>query len=70
MEEYLAFIAEILEVNPEELSLETRAENVETWDSLMQLRLMGEVETKYGVMIPLDAVAELKTLGDFYQFVK
>ncbi len=36
----------------------------------MQLRLVGEVEAKYGVMIPMDAVSTITTLGGFYQFVK
>lgn len=57
MEEFLGFMAEILETDQEKLTLETTQEEVETWDSLMQLRLVGEVEAKYGVTIPMDAVS-------------
>ena len=70
MEEFLSFMAEILETDREKLTLETTQEEVETWDSLMQLRLVGEVEAKYGVTIPMDAVSKIITLGGFYQFVK
>ena len=70
MEDFLGFMAEILETDQEKLTLETTQEEVETWDSLMQLRLVGEVETKYGVTIPMDAVSTITTLGGFYQFVK
>lgn len=70
MEEFLSFMAEILEVDKESLTLETAQEDVETWDSLMQLRLIGEVEAKYSVMIPMDEVSKLTTLGAFYDFVK
>lgn len=70
MEEFLNFMAEILETETESLTLETAQEDVETWDSLMQLRLVGEIEAKYGVMIPMDDISKIKTLGDFYQFVK
>ena len=42
---------------------------METWDSLMQLRLIGEVEMKYGIMIPMDEVSKLTTIGDFYRFI-
>lgn len=70
MEEFLAFMAGILEVDQASLTLETSQDDVQTWDSLMQLRLLGEVEAKYGCMIPIDQVSALKTLGDFYQFVK
>ena len=44
MEEFLSFIADILEVDKNTLTLETSQDDVETWDSLMQLRLLGESE--------------------------
>lgn len=34
------------------------------WDSLMQLRLIGEIEDEYDVEIPLDEVPEINTLAD------
>lgn len=37
MEEFLSFIADILEVDKNTLTLETSQDDVETWDSLMQL---------------------------------
>lgn len=70
MEEFLSFMAEILEVDKASLTLETSQEDVETWDSLMQLRLLGEMETKYSVMIPMDQIANIKKLEDFYRFIK
>ena len=70
MEEFLSFMAELLEVEESTLTLETSQNEVETWDSLMQLRLIGEVEAKYGVMIPMDEVSKLTTLQAFYNFVK
>ena len=57
MEEFLSFIADILEVDKSTLTLETSQDDVETWDSLMQLRLLGEIEAKYGVMIPRECFA-------------
>lgn len=69
MEEFLSFMAEILEVETDTLTLETSQDEVETWDSLMQLRLIGEIETKYGMMIPMDEVSKLTTLGDFYRLI-
>ena len=70
MEEFLKFIAGILEVEKETLSLDTEQSDVETWDSLMQLRLVGEIETKYGIMIPMDKISKLTTLRDFYQYIE
>ena len=70
MEEFLSFMAEILETDKEKLTLETAQEDVETWDSLMQLRLLGEIEAKYGVMIPMERISTIKKLNDFYQYIK
>jgi acyl carrier protein len=70
MEEFLKFIAGILEVEKDTLSLDTEQSDVETWDSLMQLRLVGEIETKYGIMIPMDKISKLTTLRDFYQYIE
>ena len=68
MEEFLSFIADILEVDKN--TLETSQDDVETWDSLMQLRLLGEIEAKYGVMIPMERISTIKKLNDFYQYIK
>lgn len=70
MEEFLSFIADILEVDKSTLSLETSQDDVETWDSLMQLRLLGEIEAKYGVMIPMEQISTIRKLNDFYQYIK
>ena len=70
MEEFLSFIADILEVDKSTLTLETSQDDVETWDSLMQLRLLGEIEAKYGVMIPMEQSSTIKKLNDFYQYIK
>ena len=70
MEEFLSFIADILEVDKNTLTLETSQDDVETWDSLMQLRLLGEIEAIYGVMIPMERISTIKKLNDFYQYIK
>ena len=69
MEEFLSFMEEILEAEKGSLRPETTQDELETWDSLMQLRLIGEVEMKYGIMIPMDEVSKLTTIGDFYRFI-
>ena len=70
MEEFLSFIADIVAVDKTPLTLETSQDDVETWDSLMQLRLLGEIEAKYGVMIPMERISTIKKLNDFYQYIK
>lgn len=70
VEEFLEFVATVLDVGREGLSLETAFGSVPEWDSVMHLRLVMEIQDHYGVDIPLEKVPELKTLGDFYGFVR
>ena len=69
MKEFLSFIAGIFEVDASELSAETAYGEYEKWDSMMQLRLIMEVEEAYEVEIPIDEVPNIRTLGDLYQYI-
>lgn len=60
-------IAEILEVTPEELALETDFRNdTPYWDSLKGFGMLVLLEEDYGLKIPVDEFLECKTLGDIY----
>ena len=63
---FLAFAARVLGVPAARLSPDTAYGTIPEWDSVMHLRLVMEFEAAYGVSIPLEDVAELKTLGDFH----
>lgn len=66
--DFLTFVAGILGVPAEALSLDTAYESIPEWDSVMQLRLTLEIESEYGVEIPIDKVADTLTLGAFYAY--
>lgn len=70
MEQFLQFVANIFDVPVSELSPETQYNSIPQWDSVMQLRLVMEIESEYGVSIPIDAVADLDTLQKFYDQIK
>lgn len=65
----MRFVADIFEVPVVELSPETAYGKIPQWDSLMQIRLIMEIEATYGVTIPIDEVSTLHTLADFYQYI-
>ncbi len=69
-EKFLKFIAGIFEVDPSEISMETAQGSMDVWDSLMQLRLVSEINDEYGVEIPIDEVTSIKTLADFYKYIE
>ena len=66
MDEFLVFVSEILEVNVSVISPDTRYGELPEWDSLMHLRLIGEIEEHYDVELPLENASDIQTLGDFY----
>jgi len=67
--DFLTFVAGILEVPIESLSLETAYESIPEWDSVMHLRLTLEIGSEYDVEIPVDEIANIKTLGQFYKYL-
>ena len=69
MEQFLAFVADIMAVEPEELSLETVYKEYAPWDSLMMLTLVMELEAEYDVSIPMEKLGDVKTLGDLYALI-
>lgn len=70
MEDFLKFVAEIMEVSPSDIGLDTQYGAFEKWDSLMMLTLMMEIEERYGVSIPIEGLGRVKTLSDLYEYVK
>lgn len=70
MQEFLNFIAGIMEVDPSELNGGTAYGQFEKWDSLMHIRMVMEVEDKYDIEIPIDEVPEIKTLEALYEYTK
>ena len=65
-DEFLEFVASVLGTGREGLSLETAFGSVPEWDSVMHLRLVMEIQDRFGVDIPLEKVPEMRTLEDFY----
>lgn len=68
--DFLGFVAGVMDVSSDALSLDTAYESIPEWDSVMQLRLTLEIGSEYDVEIPVDEIANIKTLGGFYRYVK
>ncbi len=70
MEEFIKFAAEVMEVDPSELSEDTTYGEFEKWDSLMHMKLVMEVEEEYDVEIPIDEVPQINKLKDFLKYIE
>lgn len=67
---FLDFVAGILDVPRESISLDTAYESIPEWDSVMQLRITLEIGTEYNAEIPVDEIANIKTLGEFFKYIQ
>ena len=70
MKEFIDFVAQIMGVDPAEISMETCYKDFEKWDSFMMLTLIMELEERYSISIPLEKIDAIKTLSDLYSLVK
>jgi len=63
-EKFLRALEQLLEVPTASLHPETEIKNIDSWDSLRLVELVGLLDTDYGITVDYDALAECKTVGD------
>lgn len=64
-EKIIALVEEILNVPAGTVTEETAMDDLEQWDSLAHVMIIGELEERFGISIPLDEaieIADMKTL--------
>ena len=67
--EFVAFAEDLFGVPRGSLSPETAMGSIPQWDSVMHVRLAMETEAAFGVAIPFDRLAEIRTLAGFAALV-
>ncbi len=63
----ITLIEEILKVDAGTITEDTKIEDVEQWDSLAHVMIIGELEGKLGVSIPLDEAIEITTMKELLE---
>ena len=58
-EKILALITEVLKVPEGTITEETQISEVEAWDSLMHVMIIGELEDRLGISFSVDEALEL-----------
>ncbi len=64
--DFLAFVAGVLDVPVNEITMDSGQSDVPQWDSMGHMRLIMEVQGEYGVQIPLVDFKIIKTVRDLY----
>lgn len=66
-EKIISLITEILRVPEGTVTETTRMEDLEEWDSLAQVLIIGELESRLGIVIPLDEAVEMAGVADILE---
>lgn len=54
-------------VSPGTISEETLIEEIEEWDSLAQVLIIGELDEKMGISISLEDAVEISSVKDLFE---
>lgn len=65
-EKIIALIEEVLMVPAGTITEDTVMEDVEEWDSLAHVMIIGELEEKLGISISLDEAIEITSVKDIF----
>ena len=69
-EKVIALIEEILKVPAGTITEDTMIEDVEQWDSLAHVMIIGELEERLGISIPLEEAIELTGMRELLEKIK
>lgn len=70
VDEKLALLEEILDVDEGELKPEMELDDIEEWDSIGKLSLMAEVRKRSGVVIAVSDINKCQTVQDVIVFLE
>jgi acyl carrier protein len=69
-ERFIENMAEILEVEPEKLGMDTYFKTSEfEWDSLKGYAMIVMIEEEFDVQISVNKFIEARTVGDLFQYI-
>jgi len=65
----IAVVAAALGVPISALELQTAPGDVEAWDSLGHINVVSEIESEFGVSIPIEKIADIQSIRDFLPYL-
>ena len=70
MNDFLEFVADVMDTDVDEISMQTTYKEYSKWDSLMMMTLVMELEEEYDVSISIDEIGKVHTLEDLYKLIE
>ena len=66
-EQIIALLEELLNVPAGTVTEETKAADIESWDSLNHVLIIGALEERMGIVLPLDEAVEIATVKELLE---
>lgn len=66
-EKIIDLIEKMLNLSEGSLDENTKIEDVEGWDSLAHVLIIGNLESTLGISIPLDEAIDITTVGELFE---
>ncbi len=66
-EKMIALIEEVLNLQSGTVREDSLIEEVDGWDSLAHVMIIGELENKLGISIPLDEAIEISSVRELFE---
>jgi acyl carrier protein len=66
----LNLLSHALDVSIDELSIESSSENIEKWDSLIQMNIIFAVEDEFNIRIPDDKLSETTSVKKLLEIIE
>lgn len=70
VEEKIAMLEELMDVDEGSLKIDSVLEDVEEWDSLSKLSLIAEAKQKFGLMLKSETIRGFVTVKDICDYLK
>lgn len=66
-EKVIRLVAEILNMDAAELSVDTKIDEIEKWDSLAHVMIIEAIENKLGKSIPIDKAMDITSMRELIE---
>ncbi|MFH1288894.1 MAG: acyl carrier protein [bacterium] len=70
MDDLYEIISEVFEIDVKDINGELGPDDIETWDSLGQLRLITSLESYYKITFEIAEIFEIFKVGDIIRLLK
>lgn len=70
LEKVTELMQEVLDDDSVELRPETTAEDVDGWDSVVQIQLLVAVESEFGVKFETEEISSMASVGTLVQMIQ